>query len=74
MKTRTKPRRSDAIRAGLALVKAHARPDMTAIHLLPCDLEKVARKPEKYDVIRQTDGRLVTVFNSTLIDVVSIDD
>ena len=68
-RARQTARSSDDIVAGIRRVKAFARKDLAAIHLIQCDFEKVQRKPSKYDVTEQGDGTLVTVFRGRLIEV-----
>ncbi len=74
MRTRKKAQTSDAIIARLALVLSHARSDLEAVHLIPCDFEKVKRKPGKYDATLLPDGRLVTTHKSKLIEIRVLND
>lgn len=72
-KWRDTARHRDDIKRDIDLLKAHAGLGIGHIHLIPCDFEKVARNPEEYNVAKQSDGRIVTVVNKKLIEIVSIE-
>lgn len=71
---RQTPRSSLEITESIRRVKAFARNDLEAIHLVESDFEKVKRKPARYDVTKQPDGKLVTVFRGRLIEVRSAEN
>ena len=70
---RTKPRTAEQIIDGIERIKAHGRPDLTAIHLIPCDMKKVADNPAQFNCTKQKDGTLRTVFLGRMIEVVAIE-
>ncbi len=74
MKTRKVPRTHDEISSYIKTIKTVARPNMTHIHLHRCDFDKVAIIPGRFDCTKTPDGRIVTVFNKKLIEVVAVND
>ncbi len=74
MRRQIKARHADDIEEGIKLVLAHARHDLTHIHLMPCDFEQVKLDPQRFNVTLQTDGRLVVIRDKKLIEVVAVHD
>lgn len=70
---RTEPRTTEQIVESIESFKANARADMQTIHLIPCDYEQVALHPARFNVIKQRNGKLQTVFQGRLIAVVSVE-
>ncbi len=72
MKHRTEARPDCMIKVGIEQLKIHARPGLKNIHLIECDFARVKRDPNYFDATQQPDGRIVTVFSSRLIELVSL--
>ena len=60
------------IKRDIETLKAHARPELSCIHLIACDFARVKHDPAYFDATKQDDGRIMTVHNSELIEVVSL--
>lgn len=70
---RTKPRTTEQIRQSIAKVLMHASDECKAVHLIPCDFEKLASYPDAFDCVEQSDGKIVTVFRGGLVEVVVVE-
>ena len=68
-KFRSSPLSTDEIAKGIRTIKMHARDDLPAIHLVPCDYQKVKRKPANYGASTQQDGSIVVAFRGRLIPI-----
>jgi len=69
---RTEARPDCMIKVGIEQLKTHARPGLRHIHLIECDFARVKRDPNYFDATMQPNGRIVTVFNSRLIELVAL--
>jgi hypothetical protein len=69
---RTNARLDHKIRQDIKTVKARAGAGLKAIHLIECDFARVVHDPTYFDATKQEDGRIVTVLNGRLIEVVAL--
>ncbi len=60
------------IKQDIELLKHHARPEMSCIHLIKCDFARVVHDPKYFDATKQDDGRIMTVHNSELVEIVAL--
>ncbi len=72
MKCRTTARPDYLIAVDVERLKTNARPGLKHIHLIECDYARVVRDPNYFDATKQPDGRIVTVLNSQLIELVAV--
>jgi hypothetical protein len=68
-KFRNTPMNGGEISQGIRRVLAYAREDLPAIHLVPCDYEKVRRKPSNYGASTKEDGSIVVSFRGRLVPI-----
>ncbi len=72
MDMRKNARQDHEIKHDIELLKSRSGSGLTHIHLIKCDFERVVHDPQYFDATKQDDGRIVTVLNSRLIEVVSV--
>ena len=69
---RTNARLDPEIKRDIVRVKLHARPGLTHIHLIPCDFARVKHDPKYFNTTLWSNGRIMTVHDGHLIEVVPV--
>ena len=72
MKTGKASRRDHEIRRNINLLLRNARPGLANVHLTALDWARVSRDPGYFNVTKTPDDRLVIVYDSRLVDVVTV--
>ena len=69
---RTEARTTQQIIDSMECIKNNARDDLKVIHLIPCDFAKVVTHPARFNVVKQMDGTLQTVWRGKMIAVMAV--